>query len=430
MRSTVAPMAKDIKTRWEGVYVRHRKRCGASEGRRCSCDPGYMARVWDRARGEQLRSPTFSGRGAAAGARQWRAKTLEALARGEMPDVRSDLRVGKAVDRFVEACRDGVALTKHGRRYKPKAIEDLDGALGVHVVPRVGAKRLSDVRRGDVQRIVDEITGSLSGSRVRTVVNALRSLYRWAQDRDLVGHNPAALVQLPAMDAKPRDRVATPGEFATLLCPLDASDQVAFALAGYATARRQELRLARWGDCDLELGVIWLGADSAGRKSDAALRLVPLVRPLRALLREEWLRQGRPGADALIVPARHAGSKSGLVSPTGIATRARQAWGWELVDGAWIRRRDDAFHPIGLHESRHTAASWMNAAGVNPKVASQIMGHATIERAAAAAAGAAVLTLRTYTHVLPGDLERARDQIDAYLAREMGVRDDAENAGL
>lgn len=42
-----------------------------------------------------------------------------------------------------------------------------------------------------MQAIVDELTPTLSGSRVRSVVNAVRSLYRWAQDRDLATHDPA-----------------------------------------------------------------------------------------------------------------------------------------------------------------------------------------------------------------------------------------------
>lgn len=61
----------------------------------------------------------------------------------------------------------------------------------------------------------------------------------------------------------------------------------------------------------------------------------------------------------------------------------------------------------------------MNAAGVNPKVASYLMGHSTPERAAAAAAGAPGITLGRYTHMLPGDLERAREQLDGYLAERL-----------
>jgi integrase len=127
------------------------------------------------------------------------------------------------------------------------------------------------------------------------------------------------------------------------------------------------------------------------------------VRRLRARLREEWLRQGRPLGDELVCPPRHE-SRSGLLSFPGVARRARRVWAERELEA------------IGLHECRHTAASWMNAAGVNPKIASVLMGHSTPERAAAAAAGAAGITLRRYTHALPGDLERARDQLDDFIA--------------
>jgi integrase len=336
-----AAVAKDMRTRWQGVYARHQRDCRAPYGGRCSCRPGFMARVYDRAQGRQLRSPTFR---AGQAAYSWRLDTLAKLDRGEAPDVRSGLRVGKAVERFVSACEEGAVLTKHGRRYKPSAVRDLEGSLMVHVVPVLGARRLADVRRGDVQRLVDDLTPRLSGSRVRSVVNALRSLYRWAQDRDHVGHNPAALVRLPAMNAQPRDRVASPVEFERLLAELAPDDAVPYALAAYGGARRQELRLARWADVDLDAGALRLGADSAGRKSDAALRLVPMVRPLAVILRAEYLRQGRPAPTSLVCPPRHR-SGSGLLSCEGVVGRARARW------------TSANLAPLGLHEARHTLAS-------------------------------------------------------------------------
>lgn len=47
------------------------------------------------------------------------------------------------------------------------------------------------------------------------------------------------------------------------------------------------------------------------------------------------------------------------------------------------------------------------------------MGHRTPEHQT----GAARVTLQRYTHVLPGELERTRDQLDAFLAER--VRDRA-----
>jgi site-specific recombinase XerD len=108
-------------------------------------------------------------------------------------------------------------------------------------------RRLGDVRRSDVQKLVDDLSGAgLSGSRIRSIVNAIRSLYRWAQDRELTSHDPAALVRLPTIDATPRDRVATPAEFTRLLSTLPVEDALPFALAGYATARRQEICVLDW----------------------------------------------------------------------------------------------------------------------------------------------------------------------------------------
>lgn len=78
-----------------------------------------------------------------------------------------------------------------------------------------------------------------------------------------------------------------------------------------------------------------------------------------------------------------------------------------------LSTRSGSLEPIGLHESRHTAATWLDHAGVSPKVASQIMGHKTPEYQA----GAAAITLERYTHVLPGELERARDLLDKFLAQ-------------
>lgn len=80
---------------------------------------------------------------------------------------------------------------------------------------------------------------------------------------------------------------------------------------------------------------------------------------------------------------------------------------------------DLGLEPIGLHESRHTAATWLDHAGVSPKVSSTLMGHKTPEYQP----GAASITLRRYTHTLSGELERARDLLDAFLIERAAGRE-------
>ena len=256
-----------------------------------------------------------------------------------------------------------------------------------------------------------------SGSRVRTVVNSIRSLYAWAQDRELVDHDPASRVRLPAMNATPRDRVATVPEIQVLLDALDPADALPYALAVYATARRAEIRHARVGDVDLDLGVIYLGADDRGRKSRAAQRAVPIAKPLAVMLRRELMRRGRPNPTALLCPGRKPGGRnSGMLSFEGLQKRADDTW----------EPKDERGKPTGqkvgerftAHECRHTCASWLDAAGVRPVLVSQLMGHAAPVRQI----GAAQITQERYTHSLPGELEQACEQFDRWLEKAADVR--------
>jgi integrase len=389
------PVTKDTKTRYQGVYARHKQDCALAHGGDCDCSPSYWGKAWDRSSGKHRKTRMFPS---LAAARQARSDLEATLLRGSLP-ASGTMRVAAAIEAYLRAIESGTALNKHGRQYKPSAIRDLKGALKNHVKDELGAKRIADVRRGDVQRLVDQLTPAKSGSSVRTVVNAIRSLYAWAQDRELVSNDPAQRVRLPAMDATPRDRIATVGETQRLLTPLDAKDALPYAIAVYTGARRSEIRHLLVGDVDLELGVIYLGADERGRKSRAAQRAVPLVKSVSALIRRRLLERGRPGASELLCPGEKPGGRNtGMLSFEALQARADDRW-----EKAKLQR-------ITAHECRHTFVSWLDAATVRPSVISRLAGHAM-------RGDGAQVTAR-YTHELPGDLERAREHLEAYLATE------------
>lgn len=387
---------KDTKTRYQGVYARHQVGCPIVGGARCRCKPSYYGVVYDRARKRSVRTRRMP---TAETARNARGDLALALSRGEVV-APAGLRLRDARARFIKDAKEGRVLNKHGHRYKPRAVDNIDEVLRVHVEPILGTRRITNIRRGDVQAIVDDLAPTLSGSRIRAVVNALRSLYRWAQDRDLAAHDPAALVRLPAMDATPVDRVASPAEFAQLLAVLPLDIGLPYALAGYGMGRRAQIVRLRWRDVDLERGAIEWGVEWEARKYDASRRIVPIAPPLLALLKRRYLELGRP-TDSLVCPPRAAWASSGLLNSAWLAKRARDHW------------QNHRLQPITLQEARHTAATWLDAAGVPPKVASVLMGHATPARQA----GAATITLARYTHALPEDIETARETLTAYLAQ-------------
>jgi integrase len=392
----IPAMPKDRKTRYQGVFARHQKDCRLENGgERCNCTPSFYGTAYDRTTGRNVRTRRLASPEIARNARNDLIAELQA---GQRPVV-VGLRLKDARERFVIAAREGKALNKRGQRYKPTAISNIEQSIRKHIEPALGTKRLGDIRRGDVQAVVDELAPVLSGSRVRNVVNSLRALYAWAQDRDLATHDPAQRVRLPAMNATPVDRVATPAEFARLLTALTDQDALVYALAGYAGARNQQTRRLQWTEVDLEnFDQVELGKEWEAAKSVAAHRVVPCVPALKLLLRRVWMSQGRP-TSGYVAPAK-VRSRTGLVSMAQIQHRADRAWA-----AAHLQR-------ITLQECRHTCATWLDAAGVSPRIASQWMGH-TVPRHQP---GAAVITLARYTHTLADDVLNAREQLTTYLS--------------
>jgi integrase len=386
----------DTRTRYQGVFARHSIHCALLVGRRrCTCSPSYYGVVWDRSISRHRKTQRRSN---LAEAKNLRDDLFAQVRKGTVAERPEPVAFEDAKREFIADCRAGVVLNKQGTHYKKKAITNLDSSLK-RLPESLRGKRLEAITSADFQYAVDDFRREgLSSSRIAAIVNAGRSFFRWAIARRKAGTNPAEEIRLPAPDSTERERVATPGEFAHLLGRLDPGDALPWSIAGYGTARLQEIQVLEWPEVDFEHDVMLLAGDEDARKSEAARRIVPLVRPLRRRLYAEWVRQGRPTAGKVCPPRRR--SESGLISLNQMSKRVGKKW--EDLDLA----------RIGLQDSRHTAATWLDHAGVAPKVASVFMGHKAPRRQA----DAAPITLRRYTHVLPGELERARDLLDQFLA--------------
>ncbi len=369
-----------------GIRARHARSCASRGGARCDCKPSYEAAVYSKRDGRKVRK-TFDSQ---AEARRWRHDAGAMVAKGAMrAPVR--LTVAEAAEAWLAVAREGVARTRSGDAYKPSAIRGYEQALRLRVLPEVGAVRLADLERRDLQALVSRMQAAgLGASTIRNTLLPLRALFR--HHADDVPVNPTVGVRLPAVRGQ-RDRIASPTEAAALLAALSGVERPLYATAMYAGLRLGELRALRWVDVDLAAGVIRVERSwdpKAGviePKSRAGRRRVPVVPTLRDLLLEH--RMGGAGEGLAF------GTGDRPFDPHGVTARARRAWATH-----------DALRPIGLHECRHTFASLMIAAGVNAKALSTYMGHAGVS-----------ITFDRYGHLFPGNEGESAALLGAYLER-------------
>ena len=123
-----------------------------------------------------------------------------------------DMTLEGVVERFIRAASEGVALNKWRRPYRPRSVEDLESLN--QLPPEMLGRHIDAVTLGDVQGLIDGLSEEgRSASRISSIVNALRALYRFAQERELTSNDPARNVRLPLVLRTAHHLVVTPAEF-------------------------------------------------------------------------------------------------------------------------------------------------------------------------------------------------------------------------
>lgn len=149
----------------------------------------YRVQVWDPRAGK-LHRKTFR---VLAEARTWRDDVRIAVKHGTMRSA-SRTTVSEAAQALVGGMEAGTVLDRSGRPYKPATRRSYQQALRDYVVPDIGPRALSDVRRADVQDMVDRWRAcGLSPSTIANKLDPLRVLYRRAVNRDEVTIDPTKL---------------------------------------------------------------------------------------------------------------------------------------------------------------------------------------------------------------------------------------------
>jgi integrase len=312
---------------------------------------------------------------------------------------------------------------------KSSTVRSYEQLLRVHVTPRFGQKKLTEIRRDEIKQFLSELSQAtrvvngvavpkFSKNTLRLIVCALRNVLNAAVEDGLIESNPASKVGKFAKSEKPARQASAMARddaerFLAAIREVCAGWYVFFLTALRAGLRKGELIALKWGDIqfgdsadDPNRYILVQRNYSQGRftspKSKKSRR-VDLSKQLRAALTE--LR------DTHLLNAMMAGNTSiaeGLVFPSRGGTVIKP-------DNIVPRYMEPALEQAGLrrfrfHDLRHTFGSLLIQDGASLAYVKEQMGHSTIQ-----------ITVDTYGHLIPGADIAWVDRLDSKTTQQQNA---------
>jgi integrase len=317
-----------------------------------------------------------------------------------------NLTVGEYLDRWLAASVKGTV--------KETTYANYAYVTRVHVSPAVGRVKLKSLSPTHVRGFYGEKARSgLAAATVKKMHVVLRKALAQVVSDGLIPRNAADGVKPP--------RVSAPGEE---IKPLDSEECAAFleatrgeklealyVLAIHCGLREGELLALRWEDANLEAvkpallvrrtltrgengrGYV-IGASTKsgkGRRVRLTPRAVAALREHKKRQLEERIRLAGLWQDQNLIFPNEAGR---TFNPSNLRNRSFRR----------IKARANVREDLRFHDLRHTCATLLLSEGVNVKVVSEMLGHASV-----------TITLNTYSHVLPDMQDSAAEAMEAAL---------------
>ncbi len=299
----------------------------------------------------------------------------------------------------------------------PKTASSYRQIMTQYVIPHIGQiplQKLTAIALDDLYALLLESGGARSnalGNRsVRLTHTVLSTALSSAERKGLINRNVARFADPPsAKSAKaPEPETWTPAELRSFLdATTDHRLGTLFHLAALTGMRRGEICGLAWDNLDLDVGEVRVrralilvdGAPQYGPPKSTQSRrtvnidaeTVAVMRRYRRAQKEARLLAGEGWEDTGLV---FTGPTGQYIHPDNVTTDFKKA----------VVAMKGTVAQLHLHGLRHTHTTHLLAAGVNPRVVSERLGHHSV-----------AFTLDVYGHVMPGQQADAAAAVAALL---------------
>jgi len=332
---------------------------------------------------------------------------------------RAEMTVAELVDLYE---RDGLVVQRGARigtPMKPLTAKYTMARLRHHVVPLLGARKVSEITEGDVETFARAVAKGKTakdekiGPRTRVIVTGgegaarkvvrdLSVLLAFAQRRRLLSANPVATASVSKTDA----RKANPLNLEQVQALGKALDELEaegvnrkavdiarlWALTG---CRRNEIAGLRWAEVDFERGLLMLEDTKTGRSvrplSGAAVALLRAVLARSIAGGERHEQDGHEDDSPYVFPAERG---SAFYQGT------KRVWP--------LATKKAGLSGVTPHTLRHTVGSAAASAGESLLMVGSLLGHANAR------------STQIYAHVAHDPARIAADRVTAPIAAALG----------
>ncbi|MCL2854870.1 MAG: site-specific integrase [Defluviitaleaceae bacterium] len=275
---------------------------------------------------------------------------------------------------------------------RSKTYDNYENALNRHIRNAIGDYKLTKINTDAIQQMYNRMhKNGLSANSIRIVNNALSQAFDQAVKNKLIYENPCKSTVRPKIE-KSRATAMTTDEQELFIqhCKDESTYHKLFIFLLNAGLRVGEARALTWDDIDFVKKEITINKTASlvknrdenaetktkiiinSTKTESGERIVPMNSKVESIL----LAQKEDEVNEIFVFS----SKVGTMLMGRNVNRAHI----DLLGQAGLSRS------ITVHTLRHTFATRLLEKGVNPKVVSDLLGHASIQ-----------ITLNIYSHVMP-----------------------------
>ncbi len=307
------------------------------------------------------------------------------------------------VDKYLTKWLEAAARPRVSRR----TADGYAGLLERYIRAPLGHQRLDKLQPLDIQKVYGEmLVRGLSARVVRHTHSALHNALKQACKWGLLARNPSDLVELPKVPHK-EQRVLSPDDATSFLKAAAVMPHgLIFEFALLTGMRPEEYLALQWADVDMTTGAAqikralvrhkksWSFEEPKTARSRRTVFLpAPVLRRLAVHKRKQAAARLKLGAAWQAHDLVFCSEEGTPLSIPNLTYRYFRP----ILTKAKLPR-------IRLYDLRHTCATLLLMAEENPKVVSERLGHSTI-----------VLTLDTYSHVLPTMQQQATARLEKML---------------